>query len=60
MTHKVISGVYENGTIKLSKKPKITGKRDVLIVFKGREEYVCYTNYYKSTESSSVGSKNQF
>lgn len=38
MTNKVILGVCENGTIKLSEKPKITGKRDFLIVFKGKEE----------------------
>lgn len=38
MTHEVIPGVCEDGTTILSKKPKITRKRDVLIVFKGREE----------------------
>lgn len=37
MTSEVIPGIYENGIIKLSKKPKITGKRDVLIIFKDKK-----------------------
>ena len=34
MTSEIVHGIYENGIIKLSKKLNITGKREVLIIFK--------------------------
>ncbi len=38
MTSEIIPGVYENGIIKPSKKLDITGKREVLIIFKEKRE----------------------
>ena len=38
MTGEIIPGIYEDGIIKPSKKLDITGKRDVLIVFKEKKK----------------------
>lgn len=38
MTGEIIPGIYENGIIKPSKKLDITGKRDVLIIFKEKKK----------------------
>ena len=38
MMSEIIPGIYENGIIKPSKKLDITGKREVLIIFKERKE----------------------
>ena len=38
MTSEIVPGIYERGIIKLSKKLDITGKREVLIVFKEKRK----------------------
>ena len=38
MTEEIIPGIYEDGIIKPSKKLDITGKRDVLIIFKEKKK----------------------
>lgn len=38
MTNKIIPGVYENGIIRPSKKLDMTGKREVLIIFKEKRK----------------------
>lgn len=38
MTNEAIPGTYENGIVKPSRKLDITGKRDVLIIFKGKRK----------------------
>lgn len=38
MTSEAIPGIYENGIVKPSRKLDITGKRDVLIIFKEKRE----------------------
>jgi predicted DNA-binding antitoxin AbrB/MazE fold protein len=38
MTGEIIPGIYEDGIIKPSKKLDITGKRDVLIIFKEKKK----------------------
>ena len=38
MTEEIIPGIYEDGIIKPSKKLDITGKRDVLIIFKEKNK----------------------
>lgn len=38
MTSEAVPGTYENGIVKPSKKLNITGKRDVLIIFKEKRK----------------------
>jgi predicted DNA-binding antitoxin AbrB/MazE fold protein len=38
MTSEIVPGIYENGIIKPSKKLDITGKREVLIIFKEKRK----------------------